>query len=148
MVTGRPRLEQIGRGTDDALARASHAFDDAGREVDEDRGIVDAALAVQRRRRRRDGGVEARRIDGHAVPRARLRVSVSLERRSWMYERKVDVEEDGARSRHEPASPALEGSNRGPAIAAHARPGSSTAPAAAFTSSRVTARSRSGSRRS
>jgi chorismate synthase len=98
VVTGRPRLVQVAGGGIGAGAAAAHALDDAPRVVDEDLRIVGASLRVEGRRGRRHRGVEPRGVGGEAMPRARLRVPVPLERRPRVNQREVHVEED--RSRH------------------------------------------------
>src|SRR3954471_368762 len=115
---------------------APHSLDDARRVVDEDFGIVGAAVVVQRGRCGGDCNVELRGVDSDAVSRADFRVAVPLERGPWMDQCEIDVEEDRPGRHHFGGT--------GVATATDARSGCSTLAAAALTSSSVTARSSDG----
>ena len=72
VMIGRPLRRRCARAArDDAGAAAAHVLDDRGGVVNEESRIVDLLLdLVEDERRRRDGRVEARRIDVDASWRA------------------------------------------------------------------------------
>ena len=124
---------------------SSHTLDDPSRVPDKDLGVVDVVLRLAQSRRRGQHGIsESRRIDVDAVTSAKALITDALERRPWIDQREIDVEEH----RLDWHTPYSTSPLYGPATTIVAWEGTSIRLAAEATASPVTARRRPGTRRS
>src|SRR5918993_2012966 len=142
VLTLGPFLVDFAGAGVEPLARSAHALDHAAGVADEDVGGVDMILLlIEDGRGRQNGSAEQPRVDGNAVAGAEAGVPFALECRTRIDEREVDVEEDAANRWVHASVP-----SNGPATTMAARDTSSVRGAAGCTTSRVTARRRSGNR--
>src|SRR4030095_2943333 len=141
---GRPLVVNLAGAIVEAVSAPTHRFDHAARIADEDIGVVYVILRlVEHRGGRSYGRIETRAVDPDAVPGAEALVTFALKGRPRIDQREVDVEEARRQRRGHRGEPSY-----GPATTSAARPTSSVRRAAAWTSSRVTACNRPGTRTS